>query len=246
MLSITAASILGGIYSILSLYINGPYVLQLVLHISALILICAVATPSKSAKMVLKVSACFFLISTVSGGIITSIFSYLGRYFIFGGQIYGDVSAFELLCFVLLICGLCVPFFVKTGNKLSSKTVSVSMRFHGKEANFEALIDSGNLLTDPVSNDGIILIKHSALIDIFTEKQLDAIKRLDVLSESFPTGIRLVSSDKGLIPVFRPENVQLKLFGEKDKRSVSIVSGIDFSSGSFGGASSLIPSLYVN
>jgi stage II sporulation protein GA (sporulation sigma-E factor processing peptidase) len=246
-LPITLSAILGGIYSILSLFIQSSfYILQLMIHIPILLIMCVIATPSKSAKTVFRVFLCFLGLSSLGGGIITSIFSFLGKYFIFGSRIYADITPFELIA-VLLITGLFATlFFIKTGNKLSAKTARVTISFHGKNATFEALIDSGNLLTDPISNDGIILIKYSALKDIFTVQQLDAIKKLDVLSESFPTGIRLISSDRGLIPVFRPENAEVKVYGEKGKRQISIISGIDFSSGTFGGTLSLIPQAYVN
>jgi hypothetical protein len=118
--------------------------------------------------------------------------------------------------------------------------------FQKKSSSLDALIDSGNLLTDPISNDGIMLIKHDSLNDFFSYQQLCAIKELNVLSENFPTGIRLVSSDRGLIPVFRPEKAEIKLFGVKGKKDISILVGIDFSSGSFGGVGGLIPAQYID
>ena len=55
--------------------------------------------------------------------------------------------------------------------------------------------------------------------DIFDENNLKAIKKLDVLSENFPCGIRLISTDRGLIPIFRPEKVEIKQFSQKNKKT---------------------------
>ena len=128
---------------------------------------------------------------------------------------------------------------------MASKTVSVSISHRGKTAVFDALIDSGNLLSDPISGDGIIIIKHTKLNDIYSVDQLDAIKSLDVLSEKFPTGIRLISSGDGLIPIFRPKSVMVKPLRKNSKKDISVLIGIDFSKGSFGGAEGLIPAQYV-
>lgn len=210
-----------------------------------LIILCAIATPASDAKSILRTSAVFFGTNALSGGIITGIFSWTEKYFLWGGGIYADVSLAELISIILIIVAVSVPFFIKTGNRITVKSASVFITFHGHSTHFDALIDSGNLLTDPISGDGIILIKHSKLKEIFSVQQLSAIKKLDVLSESFPTGIRLISTDNGLIPVFRPQNAEVKIFGDKEKREISVLVGIDFSGGSFGGAWGLIPSQYV-
>lgn len=243
---IIISSSIGGIYSILFLFLKeNEYFLQLVIHISVLILICAISTPSKDVKTVLKVSAVFFGISGLCGGIITSVFSFAGKYYIFGGGIYADVTFTELIITVALLSISAIPFFVKTKNKINVKTVSVSISFQGRQSNFDALIDSGNLLRDPISNDGILLVKDKKLRDIFTQNQLLAIKELNVLSESFPTGIRLISIQNGLLPIFRPQSTDLKIFGIKGKKGISVLVGIDFSQGSFGGAEGLIPAEYI-
>lgn len=244
---ILTSAVLGGVYSVIWLFMTDIHLIfQMIIHISVLILICAIAVPANDAKTVFKTSSVFFVINAFGGGIISSIFSMSGRYFIFGGGIYADISPLIFLAFTLIIIALSVPLFVKTKNKLSSKTVSVFLMFQKKSSSLDALIDSGNLLTDPISNDGIMLIKHNSLNDFFSYQQLCAIKELNVLSENFPTGIRLVSSDRGLIPVFRPEKAEIKLFGVKGKKDISILVGIDFSSGSFGGVGGLIPAQYID
>ena len=114
-----------------------------------------------------------------------------------------------------------------------------------KNKTFDALVDTGNLLSDPISGDCIILLKEYVLRDIFDENNLKAIKKLDVLSEYFPCGIRLISTDRGLIPIFRPEKIEIKQFSKKNKKLVSALIGIDFSEGSFGGAGGLLPASLI-
>ncbi len=243
---IIVSSTLGGAYSILALFLQDEAnTTRFVIHILALVLICSIFTPSTSAFTVLKTSSVFFGICAVSGGIITGILSSNGNFVSIDGGIYADISPVSLLLLILLFIFLSFPFFINMGKRISIKTARVFVSFENGTKTFDALIDTGNLLRDPISGDGIILIKHFELNDIFGEEQLLAIKRLDVLSESFPTGIRLVSSDKGLIPVIRPKNTVVSLFGQKERKSISCLLGIDFSPGSFGGSSGLIPGTYI-
>ncbi len=240
------SAVAGGIYSILSLYLRESHFLtQIFIHILVLILLCIISVPATDSRTVLKASAVFFIINATSGGIITSIFSWRGKYIFSGGVIYADANAAELIILIIAFAILSAPFFTKTKNLIASKTVSVSISHRGKTAVFDALIDSGNLLSDPISGDGIILIKHTKLKEIFSDDQLNAIKSLDVLSEKFPTGIRLISSGDGLIPIFRPKTAKVKLLGKKSQKDISVLIGIDFSQGSFGGAEGLIPAQYV-
>ncbi len=245
-LPIIGASALGGIYSVLWIYMTDIYyILQIIIHICVMILICSIAVPSNNSKTVLKTSSVFFVVNAFGGGIISSVFSMAGKYFLFGGGIYADITAFEFLLLIFVLIIISIPLFVKTKNKLSVKTASVFISGYGKSSSFDALIDSGNLLSDPISGDGIMLVKQFVLKEVFASKELNAIKELNVLSENFPTGIRLVSSSRGLIPVFRPTKTEIKLLGDKSKKEVSILIGIDFTSGTFGGAFGLIPAQYI-
>lgn len=246
LLPMIISAVVGGIYSVLSLYLRESHFLtQIFIHILVLILLCIISVPATDSKTVLKASAVFFIINATSGGIITSIFSWRGKYIFSGGVIYADANAAELIILIIAFAILSAPFFTKTKNLISSKTVTVSISHRGKTTVFDALIDSGNLLSDPISSDGIILIKHTKLSNIYSEDQLNAIKSLDVLSEKFPTGIRLISSENGLIPIFRPKNATIKQSGKNSKRDISALIGIDFSKGSFGGADGLIPAQYI-
>jgi len=244
---IILSSVAGGVYSVFALYlVNTPFLIQTIVHIFALFIMCLISTPSSDIKTILKAELLFLGVSAFAGGIVSVIFSYLGKYVFESGSIYADVSPLSLLSFVLFTAAFSIPFFVKTGKRIAYKTASVSLDYKSTKKRVDAFIDTGNLLSDPISGDGIILIKHTELSDVFKEEQMEALKALDVLSESFPTGIRLVPWEKGLLPVFRPDNTVIKLFGTSEKKTVSALIGIDFSSGSFGGSFGLLPSCYIN
>jgi len=245
-LHVFASALIGGIYSVLSLYLSElPKFPLLCVHTAVLIIICAVSAPTTDSKSVLRLSFIFFLVSSLCGGISTSVFSFFGKYVEYFGSVYADVSPINLIIIIISAFIISIPLFIKTRNRIKEKTVCVTISRKNKNKSFDALVDTGNLLSDPISGDCIILLKEYVLRDIFDENNLKAIKKLDVLSENFPCGIRLISTDRGLIPIFRPEKVEIKQFSQKNKKLVSALIGIDFSEGSFGGAGGLLPASLI-
>ncbi len=240
---ILLSSVLGGIYSVFSLFINEDFFI--IFHILCLILICTIATCKTDAKNVLKLSGVFFIVSAFLGGIITAVFSYLGKFTIQGGILYADISPFTLLFLFFVIAVLSIPAFTNARNRISAKTVLVKIKKGKETLSFDALVDTGNLLTDPLSCDAVILIKSDEMTDIFSKKELSALKNLDVLSEDFPRGIRLIPTEKGLIPIFRPEDMEIVVFSKKSIKNVCAVIGIDFSNGTFAGAKGLLPACLI-
>ena len=237
------SSLIGGGYAVASLFINSKA--SFLIHIAVLLLMSFIASPSHTLKDIIKLSILYFWISAILGGVATAVISNFGIYAEHSGILYADVSPFSLIMIILSSAFLALPFLLETRNRINEKIVDVKIKRKGREKSFNALVDSGNLLSDPLSADGIILVKSEKLEGFFTESQMTAIKNLDVLSESFPTGIRLVSTDKGLIPVFRPEETVIKSFSKGGKREINALVGIDFSGGSFGGAGGLLPAYFL-
>jgi len=168
---IILSSVAGGVYSVFALYlVNTPFLIQTIVHIFALFIMCLISTPSSDIKTILKAELLFLGVSAFAGGIVSVIFSYLGKYVFESGSIYADVSPLSLLSFVLFTAAFSIPFFVKTGKRIAYKTASVSLDYKSTKKRVDAFIDTGNLLSDPISGDGIILIKHTELSDVFKEE----------------------------------------------------------------------------
>ncbi len=243
--ALTVSSFVGGIYALCApLLWDMSVFIRVFVNVLSLIIICTIATPTNDARTIFKTSIVFLGVSSLLGGIITSIFNQFGKYAISNGMVYADISSIMLLGLFVIAIALSFPFFIASKNRLRIKTAKLYIEFENGKTAIDALIDSGNLLTDTLSGDGIILVKKEAIENHFTSKQIEAIKKLDVLSEDFPLGIRLIPSEKGLIPIIRPKKVTVKVFG-KEKKEISAVIGLDFSEGSFGNTSGLLPAEYV-
>ena len=101
---IILSSVAGGVYSVFALYlVNTPFLIQTIVHIFALFIMCLISTPSSDIKTILKAELLFLGVSAFAGGIVSVIFSYLGKYVFESGSIYADVSPLSLLSFVSCI-----------------------------------------------------------------------------------------------------------------------------------------------
>ena len=100
------------------------------------------------------------------------------------------------------------------------RTVEVSIRFLGRSGRFRALVDSGNCLTDALSGADVLIVRASALRDIFRENAAvleisDPVEFISAL-DNFPElrgKFRLVPYSAlgggGLLPVFRAEELSI-------------------------------------
>lgn len=113
------------------------------------------------------------------------------------------------------------------------KTIAVKLEFSGLEAEFMALLDTGNSLRDPISGAPIMVVCPHALKNIFKEysvlfEELSPVELLEC-SESIPKlkgKLRLIPyralGVSGLLPVFRPD--KLLIDGKENPEMLAAVS----------------------
>ncbi len=99
------------------------------------------------------------------------------------------------------------------------KRVRVRVRFLGRETEFFALVDTGNSLSDPVTGRHVLVAGNRALRPLFREdsvlfEQLPPVELLEALGQTALAGrFRLLPysnlSGSGLLPVFRPDGLQI-------------------------------------
>jgi stage II sporulation protein GA (sporulation sigma-E factor processing peptidase) len=103
---------------------------------------------------------------------------------------------------------------IKTIKQLKEFTKTVNINFLDKRCSCKALLDSGNLLKDPMSNNDVVIVKSSALKDVLPEalinydyENIDMMKAeelINLLDDEISSRIRLIpykhaGSSKGSI-----------------------------------------------
>ncbi len=98
------------------------------------------------------------------------------------------------------------------------RKAAVRLRFSGREADFCALIDSGNSIRDPGTGESVLVASPAALRPVFAEytvllEELAPVELLEAaaLIPAFSGRLRLIPfrslGGSGLLPVFRPERL---------------------------------------
>ena len=146
---------------------------------------------------------------------------------LFGGALYALLPAagghrlFSLrkLLAVFFFCYGLLKFFSHTRQRWDGqRKAQVKLVFHGREAAFSALVDSGNSLRCPDTGESALIVSPPALRPIFREhtlilEELSPIDLVEALSQlpEYAGRLRLIPfrslGGSGLVPVFRPEQI---------------------------------------
>lgn len=151
-----------------------------------------------------------------------------------GGELSGGVFSMKtlLLSFALCYAALCLLFRCRAA-LLDKRRVLVSLSFLGREAEFTALVDTGNSLTDPATGSPVLIACPHALQGVLRENtalfsQAEPVELME-LTAALPElagRLRLIPytavGSSGLLPAFRPD--KLSIDGKEDKEHLIAVS----------------------
>ncbi len=186
------SSLLGGIYSILAymqiLEIYSNIIMKLILSI----VMVYIAYKAKNVKILTKQIIIFYLISFVFGG---SAFALL--YFVKPQEIFMKngmyIGTYPLKIAVLGgIVGFTISVisFKLVKHRLNKKDMFCNITIFIEEKNIrtKAMIDTGNMLKDPISRMPVIVVEKDILYEIIPNKILDNLEKIiggDVPSEIY-------------------------------------------------------------
>ena len=176
------ASFVGAIYSIVAytslLNIYSSIILKIILSI----IIVQIAFNSQSVKQLWKHVLIFYLTSFVFGGAAFALMYivkpqdilmknglFLGTYPI------KTIMLGSIIAFIVIITAFKI---VKT--KISKKDMfcEVSIKLNGKKIETEAMIDTGNLLKEPITNTPVIVVEHTLLYKCMPKELLNNLENV--------------------------------------------------------------------
>ena len=179
---IFAGSLVGAVYTIV-MYLNIiPIYSNFFMKLLLSIVIVYVAFKPRSVKRLIKDLVIFYLVSFVFGGCVFALMYFLKpqmaqiRNGVFVGAyplkvaIIGGIVAFIVLQISFKI--------VKT--KISKKDMiyTVEVNLNGKSTQVKALLDTGNLLKDPITSLPVVVIEQKSLSSVIPEKVLNNIDKI--------------------------------------------------------------------
>ena len=250
-LRVISGASLGALYGVLELLFTGASFWKTVITLSVLLTMCAVAFGVRSLRTYFASAALTFGVSMLIGGMMTSAFLKLGNqisYIEIGGTIatvYGDLPVWKFAVFALLSALATWGIGKLFRRKRAIRTCSVRMTFDGRENEWTALVDSGNLLEEPVSGTPVIFLKGKAARSLPTYLLCAMKTGAASLSAENVGKLRVIPSrtvtGNGILLAAVPENLFLLSNGVWEPRRALVA--VDFSDGDYGGFEALVPEI---
>ena len=167
------AAAIGGLYSVIALFLEVGSGLALAVDLGTCVLMCAVCAAGKGVGFGRLMLLCgtYFGISALMGGGMTALYQLLNRADLPLGEVQGDgISAWMFLA-LAVVCALMALF----GSRLFSRqkamrTCIVHVRIESATWELSGLCDSGNLLCDPISGTPVIVADRSTWLQRLPEE----------------------------------------------------------------------------
>lgn len=214
------AAICGGLYALGSLLLGVSGFPGLLADCAAALGLSAIAfAEKKSAPLrLLQITGVQLLTSMLLGGVMTVLYTALNRLQLPLDALQGDGLSVWTFALVTAVAGVTTLRGGKwMGVSAKSEYVTVRAVLFDREVTLHALVDSGNLLRDPVSGRSVIVADRKKLCHVLppTLLRADASRDWSALLSDYDLArqIRLIPTEtatgKGLLPALIPQSLTL-------------------------------------
>jgi len=223
-----AASLIGALYVILTLYVGREFMTYFIVKFSISVLMLMVAFDIKGVLANIRVVLCFYITSLIMVGIMTALY-YLTY----------DRLTVNAIVLSLFVGYAALHFFFKEIKARIDKNNymrTVIINVGDLSSTLNAFIDTGNELTDPMTGKPVIVVNIKSLRNILSDELYCNILRFyenkdydykSLLSENNNCNLRIIRYDtissKGeRMVIFTPDNIEVKGNG----KSIPVVDAV--------------------
>ena len=181
-LKILLGSIIGATYAIIYYILNLKIYSSFIIKIILSIIIIYVSFNPKKFKILFKQVILFYLISFVFAGATIGIIYMVNfqNITIQNGVLVGNYTIRTILIGIII-----AYFLVMIGEKIIKTKFSkkdmicdIEVNFENKKIKTKALIDTGNMLKEPITNTSVIVLEYTLLYDIIPKPILDNLENI--------------------------------------------------------------------
>lgn len=235
---IVLSSFIGGIFAIVSYIIELPMFGSFVMKIIISVIMMIVAFQKYKYKSLIKILIFFYLVSFTFGGIAFMLLFFINPQNIVMNK-NGFVGIYPLKVTVFaggigFIIISIVTQIIKTRINRNNIICELEIFYNGKCQKIKTMLDTGNLLKEPISNADVIIVEKESLKEILNSEILDNISSILkgrwIEAEnihSYKLKIIPFSSlgnDNGLLIGFKPDYI--KIYSEEEIIRNDVLIGI--------------------
>ena len=237
---ILLASSLGAIYSILSyiseLKIYSNFILKIILSI----LIIYIAYNPQTIKKLWKSILIFYLTSFVFGGAAFALIYIVKPQEILmkNGLFLGTYPLKTVILAAVVAFIVLVAAFTIVKSKISKKDMfcDIEIELNSKKIETRAMIDTGNLLKEPITNTPVIVMEHTLLYECIPKEILDNLENIlggdfekipEEIKKEYISRLKLIpfsslGKQNGMLVGIKADNVKIIEEQEYEKKNVII------------------------
>lgn len=176
------ASLIGAIYSIIAYISTLEIYTNIILKFILSIIIIYVAYNPQSAKKMWKELITFYMVSFVFGGAAFALIYIVKPQEILmkNGLFLGTYPLKTVLLGAIVAFVLIITVFTIAKSKIVKKDMFCKIKFklNEKEIETEAMIDTGNLLKEPITNTPVIVVEHTLLYECMPKEILNNLENI--------------------------------------------------------------------
>lgn len=237
-LRILLASFIGGIFAILNYIVEINLILSILFKILVSIIMMLTAFQNYNFKKLLKQIIFFYLVSFTFGGIAFMLLFFInpqniiinGSHFVGTYPIKIAVLAGGIGFIIISIVSIVIK------NKITKKSMicDLEIYYSGKSKKIKTMLDTGNLLKEPISNADVVIVEKDSLKDIVSNEILENVTNILtgkwISSDNFHSyKLKLIpfsslGNDNGLLIGFKPDYV--KIYDEEECIRNDVLIGI--------------------
>lgn len=238
---------LGGIFAIADVFAGNNKGLNLIIWLMfSLMLIFLVCKRAAFVRRV-KFTVFFYIASFAISGLVNYVYTIFDKYFsealsaIDGGGENRHLLIFSVI--ILLAIGVFRILIMLFSSSMGEKSVRLQINIEENSINVEALIDSGNLVKDPMNMNPVVFIKKETAEKIFPCSVIE-LSNIDSMESSYKKRIRLIPVSKNgathVMTGVRVDDVYI-IGADDSKERIEATVVIDKEEGTFGGYYALAP-----
>ncbi len=242
-LRVTLASLLGAIYSIVAYTDILEIYSSLILKIILSIIIVYIAYNPQNVKQLWKQILIFYMTSFVFGGAAFALIYIVKPQEIFmkNGLFLGTYPLKTILIGSLLAFFLIITSFKIVKTKISKKDMfcTVRVKLNNKIIETQVMIDTGNLLKEPITNTPVIVLEHTLLFEIVPKEILNNLENIlggdfskipDNIKNEYISKLKLIpfsslGKQNGMLLGLRPDYIVI-VNEENEKKIENVIIGI--------------------
>ena len=179
---ILLASLIGAIYSILSYISKFPIFSNIFVKILLSIIMVYIAYDPKEIKILGKELLLFYLTSFLFGGVAFAMIYIIKPQEILmkDGLFLGTYPLKTVFLGAIIASIILITGFKVVKSKISKKDMycKITINLEGKEKDINVMIDTGNLLKEPISGMPVIVVEHTELYGILPKEILNNLEKI--------------------------------------------------------------------